>query len=121
MILKGHYEHETSALQRFLQKQGGSVSKFLISAVVLTGLLASAAQAQWLETTIPVGSKPQDVCYNSQNNKVYSANNGSATVTVIDGASNQLTRPWGSAPCPRFCATTRKTTKSIARITAART
>ncbi len=66
------------------------MSKFLIPVIVLTGLMAGAARAQWLETTIGVGSNPCALVYDSVNNKVYCANSGSASVTVIDGKSNQV-------------------------------
>ena len=79
------------------------MSKFLIPAIVLAGLLAGAAQAQWLDTTLylGVGSGPCALVYDSVNNKVYCANNGSDNVTVIDGASNQVitTVAAGSCPC----------------------
>ena len=53
----------------------------------------SAVGAQWLETTIPVGDYPEALCYNSLNNKVYCACNGSTNdiVFVVDGATNLIT------------------------------
>jgi len=57
---------------------------------------------QWLETTIylPDSSGPAALCYNSTNNKVYSANNWSNSVTIIDGATNSVitTVAAGSGP-----------------------
>jgi YVTN family beta-propeller protein len=65
-------------------------SEFLIRAIVAIGLLVSAAQAQWLDTTIGVGSYPCDLVYDSADNKAYCANWEGHSVTVIDGASNQV-------------------------------
>ena len=47
------------------------------------------------------GSDPCALCYNPQDNKVYCANDDSDSVTVIDGASNQVitTVAAGSGPC----------------------
>jgi YVTN family beta-propeller protein len=52
----------------------------------------SAASGQWPETTIPLpyGSYPRALCFNPLNNKIYSANRGNATVTVIDGETNEI-------------------------------
>jgi YVTN family beta-propeller protein len=46
------------------------------------------------------GSNPCALCYNSQDNKVYCANYGDSSETVIDGASNQvdMTVAAGSRP-----------------------
>ena len=66
------------------------------------GCLVTAVHAQWLETTInlPGSSYPFALCYNPENNKVYCANWGSGTVTVIDGATNKFlaTVVAGSSP-----------------------
>jgi YVTN family beta-propeller protein len=40
--------------------------------------------------TVAVGSEPYALCYNPTNNKVYCANPGSNSVTVIDGATNAV-------------------------------
>jgi YVTN family beta-propeller protein len=55
-------------------------------------------------TTISAGSAPYALCWNSINNKVYCANNFSASVSVIDGANNSVltTIPVGDYPCA-FC------------------
>ena len=59
---------------------------------VLAVLLAGAAQAQWLDTTLSlgVGRWPSALAYDSADNKVFCANTNSDNVTVIDGASNQI-------------------------------
>ena len=44
------------------------------------------AATNQVDTTVGVGSSPQALCYNPQDNKVYCANGGG--VTVIDGTSN---------------------------------
>jgi YVTN family beta-propeller protein len=57
---------------------------------ILAVLTAGAAQAQWLEATIPAGSEPYALCYNTLNDRVYCANAGDSSVTVIDGVTNQV-------------------------------
>jgi YVTN family beta-propeller protein len=42
--------------------------------------------------TIPVGNSPAALTWNSQNNKVYCANESTNTVTVIDGQTNSVIR-----------------------------
>jgi YVTN family beta-propeller protein len=39
---------------------------------------------------VPAGIKPSALCYNPSDNKVYCANNGGSSVTVIDGATNRV-------------------------------
>ena len=79
-----------------------------VSAILLAALLAGAAQAQSLETTINlgIGNYPGVLAYDSVNNKVYCANWGfQGSVTVIDGASKQIvaTLPVGCAPQALCC------------------
>lgn len=65
--------------------KGGEIKKM---ALITFGLLMPfLLKAQWLETNIVVGDNPFSLCYNSVNNKIYSANEDS-TITVIDGATN---------------------------------
>ncbi len=47
------------------------------------------------------GDGPCALCYNPTNNKVYCANDGSDSVTVIDGATNSViaTVAVGDWPC----------------------
>ena len=51
--------------------------------------------------TIQVGDGPWALVWNSTNNKVYCAHNWDASVTVIDGATNQVitTIQVGDEPC----------------------
>jgi YVTN family beta-propeller protein len=60
--------------------------------------------AQWLETTITVGTGPDDLCWNATNNKVYCANSESNDVTIVDGATNTIITSIGVGvnPCS-FC------------------
>jgi YVTN family beta-propeller protein len=60
------------------------------SVLLAVGCLLSAVHAQWLETTVPVGDYPTLLCYNSRENKVYCAYLEGDSVTVIDGATNQV-------------------------------
>jgi YVTN family beta-propeller protein len=73
------------------------------SVLLAISCLLSAVKAQWLETTIQLdsASAPYALCYNSQNNKVYCANSGRGTVTVVDGATNAAiaTVTTGGYPC----------------------
>ncbi len=69
--------------------RNGSREVFVLLALFMM-IVAVPGYAQWVETTIEECSAPQDLVYNSTNNKVYSANRGNNTVTVIDGAPNSV-------------------------------
>lgn len=73
---------------------------FRRSPILLTILVAGVATGQWLETTIEVGERPCALCYSPRGNKVYCANEGSRTVTVVDGETNSVlkTIPLGDGP-----------------------
>jgi YVTN family beta-propeller protein len=61
--------------------------------VLVVLLVASAAQAQWLETTIPLPLSPEAVCANPANDHVYCAigyPDAYGAVVVIDGATNAV-------------------------------
>jgi len=49
-----------------------------------------SGRAQFLETTVQVGQGPIDVLWNPTSNRVYTANSLDNTVTIIDGATNQV-------------------------------
>jgi hypothetical protein len=49
---------------------------------------ASRASAQTVVATVATGNQPQAVAVNPVTDKIYIVNDGSANVTVIDGASN---------------------------------
>ncbi len=53
-------------------------------------LAAGVGRAQYLEAQIPTGESPQQVFWNPTSNKVYVSNEQDGTVTVIDGATNQV-------------------------------
>ena len=55
-----------------------------------------------METVIPVGSTPLDVAWNPASNKVYTANSQGGSVTVIDGATNQVLATVPVADDPTF-------------------
>ena len=57
---------------------------------ILIFAFITLTNAQWLETTIAVGSGPGALVYDPTNNKVYCANRFSDNVTVIDGATNAV-------------------------------
>jgi YVTN family beta-propeller protein len=60
--------------------------------LLVTGLLLSAASAQWLETVIPANGRWSGIlAYNSLHNKVYCANYDS-TVIIVDGEANSVIR-----------------------------
>ena len=58
------------------------------------------AQSDSVSATIPVGSSPTALAYNSTDNKIYCANQYSDNVTIIDGATNNViaTRVVGAYP-----------------------
>lgn len=68
----------------------------LTSSVAIIG----TAAAQDVVTSIPVGSTPFGVAVNTANNRVYVANGGAKSVSVIDGSSNTVieTIPVGFEP-----------------------
>jgi YVTN family beta-propeller protein len=53
-----------------------------------------------LEAVIPVGALPLGILWNPASNKVYTVNNYDYTVSVIDGASNQVVATVGVADEP---------------------
>jgi YVTN family beta-propeller protein len=61
-------------------------------AAALMLLACSFVSGQWLETTIvlPDASRPYALCYNSADDKVYSANYNTDSVTIINGATNAI-------------------------------
>jgi hypothetical protein len=66
------------------------MNRRLLRIAALAGLLAGAAHAQWLDTTVcsGMGNGPCAPVYDSIDNKVYCADEASRNVTVIDGASS---------------------------------
>jgi len=59
--------------------------------VLVGGILAAGTGlGQYVETTILVGALPADVLWNPTSSKVYVANGQSHTVTIINGATNQV-------------------------------
>jgi YVTN family beta-propeller protein len=63
------------------------------------------SSAQYLEATIPTGLAPRAVMWNPTANKVYTADDDGGTVTIIDGASNEVraTVPVGVYPGGLSC------------------
>jgi YVTN family beta-propeller protein len=43
-------------------------------------------------TTVPAGNAPWNIIYNPVNNKIYCANSGSHTISVIDGVTNAVVK-----------------------------
>ncbi len=66
----------------------------LSAALLAVGILLfpAASRAQIVTTTIQVGTGPQAVAINAVTNQIYVANSGSGNVTVIDGATNTVTK-----------------------------
>jgi YVTN family beta-propeller protein len=77
------------------------MKKIVLLSFIFTLSLPSVLYCQYLETIIPVGSYPRALVYNSTNQKVYCANMGSNTATVINATNNQVitTIRVGSEPC----------------------
>jgi len=72
--------------------------KKVIIFLILTGLTVTAF-ADWVLTTVPTGLNPWAVTVNLVTNKIYIANQGSNTVTVIDGMTFESTSvPVGNYP-----------------------
>ena len=62
----------------------------LLAICLLLGAAAKGVQADgWVDTTLTVGMFPMDLCYNSQNDRVYCVCYF-GTVFVIDGATNAI-------------------------------
>jgi len=74
----------------------------LAAALLLGCLLVQVGRGQFLESVIPVGNTPTDILWNPVSNKVYTANSQSGTVTVIDGATNQVLATVPVASDPTF-------------------
>lgn len=55
---------------------------------MMSWLAGWAAAAQMVTSTLTVGSSPGAVAVNPVTNKIYVANHGDGTVTVIDGVTN---------------------------------
>src|ERR1700722_10885869 len=56
--------------------------------LALAVALPAAGHAQIVTATLAAGTNPRSVAVNPVTNKIYVANQNSASVTVIDGASN---------------------------------
>jgi YVTN family beta-propeller protein len=80
------------------------VRPHLLPAILAAVLAAGIGQAQYLETTIPVGNTPTSILWNPTSNKVYVCNEQSASVTVIDGATNAVLASIPVADYPTFLA-----------------
>ena len=63
----------------------------LILAVALLLISARSIHAQTATATITAGTAPYSVAVNPITNKIYVANQSSASVTMIDGATNATT------------------------------
>ncbi len=77
-----------------------------VSYLLLAACLAPAAGwAQFWEASIPTGLEPIEVIWNPTANKVYTADGEGNTVTIIDGATNQVraTLPVGAYPGGLSC------------------
>jgi YVTN family beta-propeller protein/VCBS repeat-containing protein len=72
----------------------------VVGSVVVSSGHDAWAEAQ-LGTTIPVGSLPEGIAVNPATNRIYVANRGSASVSVIDGATNKIAaKPIDVGPLP---------------------
>jgi DNA-binding beta-propeller fold protein YncE len=68
---------------------GTTMAAFLVSVLWFTS--PAPGRGQTVIATMPVGGAPVSVALNSTTNKIYVSNNGSSSVTVIDGATNSTT------------------------------
>jgi len=58
------------------------------------------ASAQTVVATVPVGLAPYGVAVNPTTSRIYVANNGNSTVSVIDGATNTVMATVAGVPSP---------------------
>lgn len=74
--------------------------KAVIVLITLWFLYPVLLRGQWLDTTVAVAANPRHLVFNSINNSIYAANWGATSVSVIDGATNNLITaiPIGSSP-----------------------
>jgi YVTN family beta-propeller protein len=74
--------------------------------VLLSALLAlcTVAPAQWVEAVVPTGQLPGPLCWQPAVNRVYVANEGDSTLTVIDGRTNEVLDPVVVGPAPNSLA-----------------
>ncbi len=94
-VVETHARPLTRAGRNLDSKQYGGVMKMnsrprLSLTLAAICLVAGVARSQYLEAQIPVGESPQQVFWNPTSNKVYVSNEQAGTVTVIDGATNQV-------------------------------
>ena len=68
------------------------MTNYLLITTIMLLCLPLYVTAQWLETTITVGDSPSALVYDSIRNIVYCANYYSENVSVIDGATNTVTK-----------------------------
>src|ERR1700689_4036770 len=69
------------------------------TAILVASISGSPAHAQVAIITVAVGSEPYGIAVNPVTNKIYVANYGSNSVSVIDGATNATsTLPVGNNP-----------------------
>ncbi len=72
--------------------------------LLVTGLTPGVSSAQYIETEVRVGFAPSDLFWNPISNKVYCANSGENSVSIIDGATNVVRATIGVADFPaNFC------------------
>ena len=72
----------------------------LAALVIASSLVVPFARAETVVATVPVGSLPEGVAYDSAKGEVFVANDDSATVSVISDSTNAVvaTVPVGSIP-----------------------
>ncbi|MFO7675426.1 MAG: hypothetical protein R6X12_03810 [bacterium] len=73
----------------------------LLSVLLAFGTVASA---QWVEAVVPTGRLPGPMCWQPAVNRVYVANEGDSTLTVIDGRTNEVLDPVVVGPAPNSLA-----------------
>jgi YVTN family beta-propeller protein len=89
----------TSSLQKQTANKKEIPMRRIYWSVAFLMLTAAGLSAQTVTTTVGAGSNPHGVAVNPVTNKIYVSNNGSANITVIDGATNATaTVGVGTAP-----------------------
>ena len=60
----------------------------MLTVCAAVAVCVGTASADWVTTTVAAGDGPHAVAVNPVTNKLYVANSDGASVTVIDGATN---------------------------------
>src|ERR1039457_3522191 len=89
MTARNGRKHLSTALVTITPRRMSSI--FVPTLVAIAAIAGLPAHAQKVIGTVAVGVSPGAIAVNPVQNKIYVANNGSNSVTVIDGRTNATT------------------------------